>query len=146
MIKPTYPELRDPALRKFVYKRALELYGRENQLIVAVEELDELGKEICKELRGIGTLTNIAEEIADVRIVLEQLEMIFDCREEVEDWILAKSERLANQMDKDEQNRSLCSRCAHRKECGFPAAHPKVKLKICDEYEEGPCDAETVAE
>ena len=28
MIQPTYPELHDPGLRKFVYRRALETYGK----------------------------------------------------------------------------------------------------------------------
>lgn len=134
MIKPTYPELHAPALRKFVYRRALELYGRENQLIVANEELGELSKEVCKDLRGIGDLNNLIEEIADVRIMVEQLEMIFDVHDEAEKRIVEKLERLTHRMDADEQN--LCDSCRFRSGCTFPKLHPKIRLKRCEDYEE----------
>lgn len=136
MIQPTYPELHDPGLRKFAYRRAAELYGRENQLIVANEELVELSKEICKFLRGIGNTENLVEEIADVRIMVEQLEMLFDCHEAVEAAIVKKMDRLTNNMNKDEANRTLCQRCLHRDLCTFPALHPKIDLEECEDYVE----------
>lgn len=35
-----------------LYERAREVYGEETQIIVALEELSELQKELCKYLRG----------------------------------------------------------------------------------------------
>jgi hypothetical protein len=139
MIKPTYPELFDPAVRQLVYKRALELYGRDNQLIVANEELDELGKEICKVLRGQGDMNNLVDEIADVRIMVEQLEMMFGVREETDKRIIEKTERLIRRMNRDEENMGRCDTCQYRNSCTFPRIHPKVRLKECEDYEEDSC-------
>ena len=46
-------------------KAIVNSYGKENQITVAVEELSELIKELCKELRGMGNPEHIAEEMAD---------------------------------------------------------------------------------
>lgn len=37
-------------------------------LIIAIEEMAELQKELSKELRGKGDITNIVEELADVKL------------------------------------------------------------------------------
>ena len=52
----------------------------EKQLIVAIEELSELQKELCKSLRNKDKiiLDNLIEEIADVEIMLEQMKIYFD--------------------------------------------------------------------
>ncbi|MCU9808349.1 hypothetical protein LEQ06_09335 [Paraclostridium sp. AKS46] len=42
-------------------------------LVVAMEELSELQKEISKALRDRADINNITEEIADVEIVIEKL-------------------------------------------------------------------------
>lgn len=60
-----------------LYHRAIETYGIRNQWAVAVEELAELQKEICKMLRGGGDIAHLAEEIADAKIMIEQLIIIF---------------------------------------------------------------------
>jgi NTP pyrophosphatase (non-canonical NTP hydrolase) len=52
--------------------------GRGYQISVAIEELSELQKELSKELRGRGRVISIAEEIADVQIVIEQMVRFFD--------------------------------------------------------------------
>ena len=65
--------------REAIYKSAIDRYGYKNQLIVAIEELSELQKELCKSLRGEGCRANIIEEMADVSIMLEQLSMIYKC-------------------------------------------------------------------
>lgn len=56
-----------------VYTNALLTYGEKTQMVVALEELSECQKEICKFLRGFGNTGNLAEEIADATIMLEQL-------------------------------------------------------------------------
>lgn len=60
------------------YKKLIEKFGAKNQIIVAIEELSELQKEICKYLRDKTNIRNISEEIADVEIMLEQLKLIFE--------------------------------------------------------------------
>lgn len=59
------------------YTNALIQYGERNQMTVALEELSECQKEICKILRGEGNLEHLAEEIADATIMLEQLRLFF---------------------------------------------------------------------
>ena len=59
------------------YTNALIAYGEEKQCIVALEELSECAKEICKVLRGKGDREHLAEEIADARICLEQMIYFF---------------------------------------------------------------------
>lgn len=61
-----------------ILKKAIETYGAEAQLNVAIEELSELIKEICKHKRGADNKEAIIEEMADCCIMLKQMEMIFD--------------------------------------------------------------------
>ena len=59
--------------RKTVYQAALNKWGVDLQTMMAVEEMSELTKEICKIKRGKIDLDAMADEIADVTIMLEQL-------------------------------------------------------------------------
>jgi DNA helicase IV len=61
-----------------IYKQAIETYGKEEQLNIAIEELSELIKEICKHKRGEDNICAIVEEMADCYIMLEQMKMIFE--------------------------------------------------------------------
>lgn len=78
-----------------VLDEAIKTFGKESQCRMAIEEMSELTKEICKNLRGADNKVKIAEEMADVLIMLAQLEIIFDCTEKKEDWVKFKIERLA---------------------------------------------------
>ena len=60
------------------YTNAMLVFGERNQLIVAIEELSECQKEICKILRGGEDFRNLAEEIADATIMLEQISLMFN--------------------------------------------------------------------
>ena len=62
--------------RQEVYRRAMLTFGVRAQLVVALEELSEAQKEICKFLRGKGDLDHLTEEIADAQIMLEQVQML----------------------------------------------------------------------
>ena len=77
-----------------VYANALNHYGEENQLTVALEELSECQKEICKFLRGYGNAGHLAEEIADSLIMLEQVIYIFGLDEMVDQQVDRKILRL----------------------------------------------------
>lgn len=69
-----------------IFEAAISVYGKDAQTLMAIEEMSELTKALCKERRARGNddpiirqkiLDNIAEEIADVQIMLNQLRMIF---------------------------------------------------------------------
>lgn len=62
---------------KKTLNQAIEMYGVDMQLNIAIEELSELTKEICKYKRGADNIENITEEMADCYIMLKQLELIF---------------------------------------------------------------------
>lgn len=81
-----------------VYQEALKQYGQWMQMIVALEELSEIQKEICKELRGEGDLNHLAEEIADATIMLEQLRMMHKINELVCRKMDEKVARLASNL------------------------------------------------
>ena len=56
-----------------VYRAALDKYGEEAQTRMVYEEMAELQKELCKHARGKDNLDAIAEEIADVEIMIDVL-------------------------------------------------------------------------
>ena len=67
-----------------ILEEALRTYGAEAQTIMVMEEMAELQKALCKlprttsaKERGIIVL-QIAEEIADVQIMLEQMIILHD--------------------------------------------------------------------
>ena len=91
--------------REAVYRESIEQYGVSAQVDMAIEEMAELTKALLK-FRRFGWsenssdyLENIYEEIADVKIMIRQLEMIYDCDFAVGQWIdkkvLRQIERLA---------------------------------------------------
>lgn len=80
------------------YTNALISFGEENQIIVAIEELSECQKELCKFLRGIGNMDNLAEEMADAVIMLEQMRIIFGLDELVENWMDRKVRKLDDKL------------------------------------------------
>lgn len=63
--------------RLLIYHQLFLKYNQ-MQLVVAVEELSELQKEICKNLRGKNNIKELTEEIADVQIMLEQLKYFYE--------------------------------------------------------------------
>ena len=56
---------------------ALNHYGNRPQVDMAIEEMSELTKELLKNRRGEENRSMIADEMADVYIMLEQLKFIF---------------------------------------------------------------------
>ena len=82
-----------------LYQAAFDAWGEDAQLNVAIEELSELIKEICKQKRGIGVSEHLVEEVADVEIMLEQIKQIFHIAdEEVGWWKSFKLSRLAERL------------------------------------------------
>ena len=81
--------------------RAISFYGSEMQRVIAIEELSELQKELCKSLRSGADRPHIAEEIADVQIMLEQMMMLYECHEDVAIWRDRKVSRLYERLIRD---------------------------------------------
>lgn len=91
--------------RKAVYEQAIAGYGPMGQTTKAIEEMAELTKELCKLLVNDPkySVEGIAEEIADVTIMLEQLRLIFDINEEVCAVMDAKVKRLEYRLKSREE-------------------------------------------
>ena len=81
-----------------IYREALRRWGPEAQMLMAFEEMSELQKELCKAARGKQNKAEIAEEIADVQIMLGQLILLHDCADEVEEQKARKLERLEGRL------------------------------------------------
>ena len=80
--------------------RAIKECGCEHQIDIAIEELSELTKELCKSKRGYTHKNHIAEEMADVLIMLEQLKIIYGIsNSEIKHWIDHKMNRLSKRID-----------------------------------------------
>ena len=76
------------------YTNAMLAFGERNQLIVAIEELSECQKEICKILRGGEDYRHLAEEVADATIMLEQIRLMFNINDRVCNFMDEKIMRL----------------------------------------------------
>ena len=59
-----------------LYRRAIETWGEAAQLDKATEEACELGAELARFQNGLTDEAHLADEIADVEIMLEQLRML----------------------------------------------------------------------
>lgn len=88
-----------------ICRKAVEKFGIDIQQIVAMEELGELIQAIskiarweCNQLEDVETLSdyidNLAEEIADVEIMLEQLKQSYGCHIQADDYKRRKIEKL----------------------------------------------------
>lgn len=91
--------------RKAVYLAAKDAFGHTIQLAVALEELSEAQKEICKVIRGQGDLSRLAEEIADATIMLEQLREMFGLNDEVCQVMDEKVARLQRTIEKNNRKK-----------------------------------------
>jgi NTP pyrophosphatase (non-canonical NTP hydrolase) len=88
-----------------VIKEAVETYGSRAQVDMAIEEMSELTKALCKERRYELTegkhaeaRANVIEEMADVTIMLAQLILIFDRDNELQQAIDYKINRLTGRL------------------------------------------------
>lgn len=89
--------------RRALLDRAITAYGAPAQMDMAVEEMAELTKALCKVKRvscaaeAKAVLENVVEEMADVQIMLDQLRIIFGhSTAEAEE---CKLERLKKRLD-----------------------------------------------
>ena len=93
-------------------QRAIDMNGPMNQVIKTFEEQGELAQALAKLSVNTGApnpeynqmADHVAEEIADVRIMLEQVCMIFDIEERAQQWRWHKLVRLKERLDAMEDN------------------------------------------
>lgn len=81
-----------------IFEEAIKTYGEEAQVKMVLEEVAELQKEICKLWRGRDNIQAIAEEVADVEIMLDQLKLILDITEDVQQFREKKITRLKERL------------------------------------------------
>jgi len=87
---------------KEIYRQAIDKWGAEGQITMVFEEMAELQKELCKSLRGKENRIEIAEEMADVEIMLEQMKILFGIEEGVERHKTLKLQRLEGRLKRQE--------------------------------------------
>lgn len=87
--------------RKAVYEQALAAYGERAQVLMVIEEMSELTKEICKHFRGRPNIEELADEVADVTIMLEQLRLIYGLNDLVCEHMDMKIIRLKERLGMD---------------------------------------------
>ncbi len=82
-------------MRRNLYIKASEKWGENAQIIVAIEELSELSVQLAKILNGKNDgYDNLIDELADVRIMVEQIELNFGVSSIVENRMEEKLNRL----------------------------------------------------
>ena len=90
-----------------VLKRAITTYGKEEQMMMMVEEAAELIQAINKVRRAkndaeeIEAMEHLAEEVADCFIILMQIKLIV-CKKRVDEILNYKMNRLKRNLDKQE--------------------------------------------
>lgn len=95
----------EPVNAEEIEREAAERYGIRSQSIVAIEEMSELQKELTKLLRGEceNRIDRISEEMADVYIMLEQLEILIKNHAAIDEWKVKKLRRLRDKLRKDSE-------------------------------------------
>ena len=98
-----------------LYERAIAHFGEGTQLLKAMEESDELVQAVAKYTalpvpamsdaeaeHAKQTINHLAEEIADVRIMLDQICMIYAIEDRAGQWRNHKLARLKERIDRKE--------------------------------------------
>lgn len=102
-------------MNKEILQKAIDTYGEFPQIDMCIEEMSELTKALCKVKRAgakkdylIDVLQevvllreNVVEEMGDVYVTLAQMEMIFNCEDEVKKQIEFKVNRLKERLEHD---------------------------------------------
>lgn len=79
--------------------RIADRYGKERQLVMLMEECGELIQACSKQLRRKDkSINNLIEELADVRIMIEQIEHLYGIKSFVEDEMKYKLIRQLERM------------------------------------------------
>ena len=86
-----------------IIKYAIQKNGKAMQTVVAIEEMSELQKELSKFIRGKGNRDNLIEEVADVLVMIAQIQLMYYIPDnEVERIMHLKLNRLKERMEQNE--------------------------------------------
>lgn len=85
-----------------MYKKAINKWGYGSQINMVIEELSELIVVIQQDKRGRTTPKEMASEIVDAKIMLEQLIIMFDNEELIDEIKKEKLERLEKRLEREE--------------------------------------------
>lgn len=77
-----------------IAKKAVDVCGAEHQVMKFCEEAAECQEAVLKAFYGKDKVSHVAEEIADMEIMLEQMAIIFGCESKVRSWKKQKLLRL----------------------------------------------------
>lgn len=81
-----------------IFQKALDTWGGDAQSLCLLEEMAELQDALCKHKRGRRTTADIAEEIADVGIMLDQMKLYFHIEEETQAQRARKTARIEERL------------------------------------------------
>lgn len=85
--------------REEILAKAVMHYGIKRQMVKTLEELGELTQAIAKLWAEEGDVANLAEEIADVRIMTDQIVMALQLEDAVHQVEAEKLVRLKRRME-----------------------------------------------
>lgn len=85
--------------RRAIYGEALQKFGPEHQMNKFDEELGEFLAEWGRMRNGEGDIEKMAEELADLTVMLEQLRLIFNVNEKVCEYMDQKILRLQKRLE-----------------------------------------------
>lgn len=93
--------------RDSVFRRCILEYGANSQIDMSIEEMAELTKALLKLRREKGRnskslIDDVIDEIADVRIMCRQMELLFKAEDRVEQRIDYKIKRQIKRLDRRE--------------------------------------------
>ena len=88
--------------RDWVLNKAIDEWGEDAQLDMAIEEMSELITALQHRRRERISDDDVAEEIADVKILIRQLELMFD-EDKVDDEYWDKITRLEHRLEAGEE-------------------------------------------
>ena len=88
-------------IRNKLYDKAIKKYTKHLQVLVAIEEMSELIQVLihsCRKDREV-LVRDIVTEIADVKIMMEQLEIMFSSSEFIDEEMTKKMLRLESSLN-----------------------------------------------
>lgn len=86
-----------------IIRSAIRKNGKAMQTVVAIEEMSELQKELTKYIRGQGSREHLKEEVADVLIMITQIQIMYVLPdEEINEIIDFKLNRLKERIGNKE--------------------------------------------
>ena len=83
---------------KLLYTECIVKWGKEAQMRQTMEESAELIVALNKVIRNTGRVEDVAEEIADVQLMCEEMIELFNIQKEVEGYRQFKIERIQDRL------------------------------------------------